>query len=69
MKITLISNSNPVLSVEKISDQSTDIRLSTKRFKIVVDLGAIFNFKSEASKVYKIKVMCGSLVQKLSETV
>ena len=51
MKITLISNSNPVLSVEKISDQSTDIRLSTKRFKIVVDLGAIFNFKSEASKV------------------
>lgn len=69
MKISLTDDPNPILKVEDIPTHMTNFNLPTKTFMIVIDLGAIFNFKSKASNIYKMKVMCGSMVTKLSETV
>ena len=69
MRITLTDEKSPMLNTLDIPVQYTNVEVPARRFTIVVDLASIFNFKSSASEVYKIKVICGPAVDKLAQSV
>lgn len=72
MKITLEDRETPELKVEDIPQETgskIERMIGYMRYQVIIDLAAIFNFKSSSSDTYKVNVICGSQVQKLSEVV
>ena len=69
IKITLVENPSPVLNVVDIPIQNTNAEVQGRRFTLVVDLASIFNFRSSASETYKMKIIFGPAISKLSDSV